>query len=148
MTTILDGFDHPLAGRYASPEMLTLFSPRHRYTTWRRLWLVLAEAEANLAEAGLTEHSEVRLGDALETLRDLPEPIDLVLLDGWKDLYLSNLGVNLLLRNEHGRFVDVSAAAGVAGNPEDWSTGTSFLDVDNDGDLDLFVGNYIGWTRE
>jgi len=68
--------------------------------------------------------------------------------DGWKDLYLSNLGVNLLLRNEHGRFVDVSAAAGVAGNPEDWSTGTSFLDVDNDGDLDLFVGNYIGWTRE
>ena len=46
------------------------------------------QAEANLAEAGLAEVSEVRLGDALETLRDLPEPIDLVLLDGWKDLYL------------------------------------------------------------
>lgn len=48
MAPDLDGFDHPLAGRYASPEMLRLFSPRHRYTTWRRLWLVLAEVEAEL----------------------------------------------------------------------------------------------------
>jgi predicted O-methyltransferase YrrM len=46
------------------------------------------QAQANLAEANLTNLSEVRLGDALETLRDLPEPIDLMLLDGWKDLYL------------------------------------------------------------
>lgn len=44
----LDGFNHPLAGRYASPEMLELFSPRHRYTTWRRMWLALAEAQAEL----------------------------------------------------------------------------------------------------
>jgi hypothetical protein len=68
--------------------------------------------------------------------------------DGWQDLYLSNLGTNLLLRNDHGLFVDATAAAGVAGNPEDWSTGSAFLDYDNDGDLDLFVGNYIAWTRE
>ncbi len=47
MSTI-DGFDHPLAGRYASPEMLRVFSPRTRYTTWRRLWLALAEAEREL----------------------------------------------------------------------------------------------------
>jgi hypothetical protein len=46
------------------------------------------QAVAHLAQAGLAEVSEVRLGDALETLRVLPEPIDLVLLDGWKDLYL------------------------------------------------------------
>jgi len=44
----LHGFDHPLAGRYASPEMLELFSPGHRYTTWRRMWLALAEAESEL----------------------------------------------------------------------------------------------------
>jgi hypothetical protein len=68
--------------------------------------------------------------------------------DGWLDLYLSNLGPNLLLRNEQGRFVDVTATTGVAGNPEDWSTGTAFVDVDNDGDLDLFVGNYVEWSRE
>ncbi len=47
MATI-DGFDHPLAGRYASEEMLRLHSPRHRYTTWRRMWLALAEAEREL----------------------------------------------------------------------------------------------------
>jgi len=68
--------------------------------------------------------------------------------DGWQDLYLSNLGSNLLLRNDRGHFVDVTEAAGVAGNPEDWSTGTCFLDYDNDGDLDLFVGNYVTWSRE
>ena len=68
--------------------------------------------------------------------------------DGWRDLYLTNLGVNLLLRNDRGRFVDVTAAAGVAGNPEDWSTGSAFVDIDNDGDLDLFVGNYVEWSRE
>jgi predicted O-methyltransferase YrrM len=47
-----------------------------------------AVAAANLQEAGLEAWSEVRLGDALETLRDVPEPVDLVFLDGWKDLYL------------------------------------------------------------
>jgi predicted O-methyltransferase YrrM len=47
-----------------------------------------AKALAHLREAGLAEFAEVRLGDALETLREVPEPIDLVLLDGWKDLYL------------------------------------------------------------
>lgn len=47
----LDGFDHPLAGRYASEAMLHLFSPRHRYTTWRRTWLALAEAESQLGLA-------------------------------------------------------------------------------------------------
>jgi predicted O-methyltransferase YrrM len=49
------------------------------------------QAVANLDEAGLGGHAEVRLGDALQTLRDLAPPIDLVLLDGWKDLYLPML---------------------------------------------------------
>jgi predicted O-methyltransferase YrrM len=47
-----------------------------------------ARALAHVAEAGLADLVEVRLGDARETLAaDLPTPIDLVLLDGWKDLY-------------------------------------------------------------
>ena len=45
-------------------------------------------ARANLAEAGLDHVVDVRLGDAMLTLRELPESIDMVLLDGWKDLYL------------------------------------------------------------
>jgi predicted O-methyltransferase YrrM len=51
----------------------------------------ISAARANLAEAGLDGVAEVRAGDALETLADLPAPIDLVLLDGWKDLYLPML---------------------------------------------------------
>ncbi len=47
-----------------------------------------ARARANLAAAGLADLVEVREGDALETLaRDLPDSIDLVLLDGHKALY-------------------------------------------------------------
>ena len=47
-----------------------------------------AQAGANLAQAGLEDLVEIRVGDALETLaRDLPEAIDLVLLDGAKGLY-------------------------------------------------------------
>jgi predicted O-methyltransferase YrrM len=48
----------------------------------------IATARANLAAAGLEDLVELREGDALETLsRDLPESIDLVLLDGHKPLY-------------------------------------------------------------
>jgi predicted O-methyltransferase YrrM len=47
-------------------------------------------ARANMAAAGLADLVEIREGDALETLsRDLPETIDLVLLDGAKSLYNS-----------------------------------------------------------
>lgn len=45
-------------------------------------------ASAHLEEAGLLDLVEIRQGDALETLRDLPGPVDLVFLDGWKRLYL------------------------------------------------------------
>ncbi|EYF02720.1 O-methyltransferase [Chondromyces apiculatus] len=45
-------------------------------------------ARQNLADAGLADLVEIREGDARETLRDLEGPIDMVLLDGWKDLYL------------------------------------------------------------
>jgi predicted O-methyltransferase YrrM len=47
-----------------------------------------ARARRHLEEAGLSNYVDVRLGDALETLKNVPEPLDLVLLDGWKDLYL------------------------------------------------------------
>jgi predicted O-methyltransferase YrrM len=47
-----------------------------------------ARALAHLREAGLSDQAEVRLGDARETLREVEGPVDMVLLDGWKDLYL------------------------------------------------------------
>jgi predicted O-methyltransferase YrrM len=45
-------------------------------------------ALVNLQAAGLAEHADVRLGDAMETLAKLEGPLDLLFLDGWKDLYL------------------------------------------------------------
>lgn len=42
----------------------------------------------NFKKAGVNELIEVRIGNALETLKNHREPIDLLLLDGWKDLYL------------------------------------------------------------
>jgi len=45
-------------------------------------------ARANLEEARLGERVTILLGDARTTLKDIPGPIDFVLLDGWKDLCL------------------------------------------------------------
>jgi predicted O-methyltransferase YrrM len=45
-------------------------------------------ATSHLSEAGLLDGVDIRHGDALETLRDLEGPVDLVFLDGWKRLYL------------------------------------------------------------
>lgn len=46
------------------------------------------KAVENFKNAGVNELIEVRTGDALETLKDHENPIDLLLLDGWKNLYL------------------------------------------------------------
>jgi predicted O-methyltransferase YrrM len=60
----------------------------------------IAVARANLSAAGLADLVEIREGDALETLaRDLPESIDVVLLDGHKPLYSRIL--DLLLPRLH-----------------------------------------------
>ncbi|HEV7480762.1 MAG TPA: class I SAM-dependent methyltransferase, partial [Roseiarcus sp.] len=53
-----------------------------------------ARAKANLKAGGVVDLVEIREGDALETLSvDLPETIDLVLLDGAKSLYPAILGL-------------------------------------------------------
>jgi adenylosuccinate lyase len=43
-----DVYSDPLTERYASPEMSRIFSPRFKFETWRRLWLILAEEEKRL----------------------------------------------------------------------------------------------------
>jgi hypothetical protein len=68
--------------------------------------------------------------------------------DGHPDLYVTAIGRGYLFRNDgKGHFDDVTAAANAKG-PNGWLTGAAFLDIDNDGDLDLFICNYITWTRE
>jgi hypothetical protein len=68
--------------------------------------------------------------------------------DGDPDLFVTAVGSNRLFLNEGARFRDVTATAGVAGDPDAWSSCAGFFDADSDGDLDLFVCNYVVWSRE
>jgi hypothetical protein len=64
--------------------------------------------------------------------------------DGWIDLFLTYFGQNVLYRNDAGRrFDDRTARAGLARPGVRWGSGCSFIDHDRDGDLDLFVANYL-----
>jgi hypothetical protein len=69
--------------------------------------------------------------------------------DGAPDLYVTAIGGGRLFRNDRakGAFFDVTKEANASG-PNGWLTGTAFLDIENDGDLDLFICNYITWTPE
>ena len=63
--------------------------------------------------------------------------------DGDQDLFVTNYGVNRFFRNNgDGTFADVTEATGV-GKWSRWSTGAAFGDYDGDGDLDLYVSNYV-----
>lgn len=44
----LTPYDNPLITRYAGPEMVALWGPQRKHSTWRRLWLALAEAQHEL----------------------------------------------------------------------------------------------------
>jgi hypothetical protein len=69
--------------------------------------------------------------------------------DGQIDIFITCVGANHLFQNKGaGKFVDVTADAGVTGSQTDWSTCAAWIDYDNDGKLDLFVGNYVRWSHE
>ena len=64
--------------------------------------------------------------------------------DGWIDLFVTYYGQNVLYRNASGkRFEDVTNRAHVETTGVRWGSGCSFIDYDRDGDLDLFVANYL-----
>jgi adenylosuccinate lyase len=44
-------YENPLVGRYASTDMLQLFSPDRKFRTWRQLWIALAETQKELGLA-------------------------------------------------------------------------------------------------
>jgi enediyne biosynthesis protein E4 len=69
--------------------------------------------------------------------------------DGDLDLYVTAVRGGYLFQNDgKGHFTDVTQSANAHGPGGSWLTGAAFVDIDNDGDLDLFIGNYINWTRE
>src|SRR5438552_2156501 len=74
-------YDNPLVTRYAGKEMAQLWGPQRKFSTWRRLWLALAEAEKELgllADDGVTP----RITDAqLAELRAHLDDIDFARAD-------------------------------------------------------------------
>jgi len=68
--------------------------------------------------------------------------------DGFPDLFISCVGQSRLFENSgRGTFLDVTARSGLAGHTG-FSSSALWLDYDRDGLLDLFVCNYVKWSRE
>src|ERR1044071_2325512 len=70
-------YESPLASRNASPQMLRLFSPQHKFGLWRRLWLELARCQREL---GLNRISE----DALRQMEAKLDDIDFARAADWE----------------------------------------------------------------
>lgn len=69
-------YDNPLIARYASQEMSRLWGPQRKFSTWRKLWVALAEAEAEL---GLP----ISAGQ-IEQLRQQAETIDFAAAEAYE----------------------------------------------------------------
>ena len=68
--------------------------------------------------------------------------------DGYLDIYLNNYGANILYHNNgDGTFTNVAKKAGVDLG-DHVGAGANFLDVDKDGDLDLFVASYLEFSYD
>ena len=72
----MDRYVSPLASRNASAEMQAVWSPRRKFVTWRKLWLALAEAEAELG-LGIDEGQ-------LSAMRERLEDVDLEAAAGYE----------------------------------------------------------------
>jgi hypothetical protein len=67
--------------------------------------------------------------------------------DGWEDLFITYYGQNALYRNNgDGTFTDVTEKAGLRGAKPAFGGGCTWVDIDRDGKLDLFIANYVDYA--
>ena len=71
-----NSYKSPFEGRYASKEMLYLFSEEKKFKTWRKLWVTLAETEHELG-LNVTEQQ-------IEELKKFSEDINYEVAEGWE----------------------------------------------------------------
>src|SRR2546423_2566713 len=80
-----DIYESPLVTRNASPEMLRLFSPAHKFGLWRRLWLELARCERELGMKN-SDGSERISPEALRQMEANLDNIDFNRAAHWENL--------------------------------------------------------------
>ena len=68
-TTPYNTYQSPLSERYASKEMCAVFSDQYKFSTWRRLWIALAEAQRELGLQTITN-------DQIEEMRHFQDTIN------------------------------------------------------------------------
>lgn len=99
----------------------------------------IAAARKTFAETGLDDVITILEGDALTTLESLDGPVDFVLLDGWKDLYLPviellepRLTTGALVLADNASAPDMAPYLDRARNPDDGYVSFNFLVREND----------------
>lgn len=88
-----DIYQSPLSSRYASPEMLYLFSPDKKFTTWHKLWIALARGEMDL---GLPVTQE-----QVEELEAHADEIDYALAARWEKKLRHDVMAHIYAWGEH-----------------------------------------------
>jgi enediyne biosynthesis protein E4 len=74
--------------------------------------------------------------------------------DGYEDIFVGGVYRNTLYHNNgDGTFTDVTAKAGLSSKPDPeygplWSVGGAWVDINNDGLLDLLIVNYLQWNGD
>ena len=89
------------------------------------------------SQMGLSTNTHFNIGIAIGDING----------DNWLDIYITGLKQNSLYLNQAGKgFTNITEEMGVTSVV--WSADASFFDVDQDGDLDLLVGNYVEWSEQ